>query len=313
MPGDASEAPPDSYSIANFAEVLFPCLDAVSPRRVLEIGAFRGAFTRDLLSWAADSGASVTAIEPAPPPELRALKEEHPELQLIELDSLSALAELSPADAVIIDGDHNYYTVSRELQAISEKAGDDTLPLIAFHDVCWPHARRDTYYVPERIPEEHRQPLARNARLAPGVTGLAEMGIPFPWAAQHEGGPRNGVLTAIEDFIEGHDELRLAVVPAFFGLGVLWDQREPWADAVRQIIEPWDSSPMLMRLEAERTARLVDRFRLERDEKRLEAQEQLLRQLLDSRAFALAERLSRVRQRGTPIFSRQQVRRVLGS
>ena len=34
--------------------------------------------------------------------------------------------------------------------------------------------------------------------------------------------------------------------------------------------------------------------------------------MLGSRAFAVAERLSRLNQRGRPVFSRQQVRRALG-
>jgi hypothetical protein len=42
------------------------------------------------------------------------------------------------------------------------------------------------------------------------------------------------------------------------------------------------------------------------------AQEELLRPMLDSRAFALAERLSRLHGRGTPVFSRRQLKRALG-
>jgi SAM-dependent methyltransferase len=41
-------------------------------------------------------------------------------------------------------------------------------------------------------------------------------------------------------------------------------------------------------------------------------QEKLLRAMLGSRAFAVAERLSRLHQRGRPVFSRQQIRRALG-
>ncbi len=133
------------------------------------------------------------------------------------------------ADAVIIDGDHNYYTVSEELRLIEESAREATLPLIALHDVCWPHARRDTYYAPERIPPEQRQPLARDAMVAPGEPGVASSGLRYAWAAEREGGPRNGVLTAIEDFMGEREGLRLALVPAYFGLGLLWAEEAPWA------------------------------------------------------------------------------------
>jgi Methyltransferase domain len=302
---DAPAGAPDAYSLANFGEIMFPCLEAISAQSVIEVGAYRGDFTRELLAWAKGAGAGVTAIEPEPPEQLLELAERHPGLELVREESHEALARIPLADAVIIDGDHNYYTLSEELRLIEERAGEGSLPLLLFHDVCWPHARRDTYYAPERIPEEHRQPLARDATIAPGEPGLAGAGLEYRWAAEREGGPANGVLTAIEDFIAGKDDLRLAVVPTFFGLGALWSERAPWADRVARIVEPWDSSPMLQRLEADRVAHIVDRVRLRR-------QEQLLRSLLDSRAFALAERLSRLRQRGAPVFSREQVRRVLG-
>jgi hypothetical protein len=206
---------------------------------------------------------------------------------------------------VIIDGDHNYYTLSEELRLIDESADGVGLPLLLFHDVCWPHARRDTYYQPDRIPEAHRQPLAHDVALAPHEPGTTSAGLHYPWAAQREGGPRNGVLTAIEDFVESRQGLRLATVPAFFGLGVLWPEDAPWAGAVAEIVEPWDRNPILARLEANRVAHMVDRVLMDQ-------QQALLRSFLHSRAFRWAERLSRLRQGGQPVFSRERVRQVLG-
>jgi hypothetical protein len=299
----ASEHP--DFSLANFAEIIFPCLDAVAPGSVVEVGAFQGDFTRELLAWARGSGAAITAIDPEPPPELLALSEAHPELDLIREPSHQALPRLPGADVVVIDGDHNHFTVSEELRLIADGAGAEPLPLILFHDVCWPHARRDSYYVPERIPAEHRQPLARDAFIAPGEPGVASAGLLFPVAAAREGGPRNGVLTAIEDFLSEREGLRLAIVPAFFGLGVLWPEAAPFAETIERIVGPFDRSPMLERMEADRVARIVDRARLEQ-------QEVLLRSFLNSRAFSMAERVSGLRQRGEPVFSRERVRRALG-
>ena len=297
--------PPSEYSLASHAGLLLPCLTAAAPATVIEIGAFRGELTRVLLGWAADAEVKVTAIEPEPTPELLELSDAHPELELARETSLEALRRLPPADALIIDGDHNHYTVSEELRLIAERAGGAPLPLIAFHDVGWPHARRDTYYAPERIPEQHRQPLARDALVAPGEPGLARAGLRFPWAASREGGPGNGVLTAIEDFIAGREQLQLALVPAFFGLGLLWERGAPWAGAMADLIAPWDRSPLLERLEADRLAHIVDRYRLDH-------QSTLLRALLNSRAFGVAEALSSVRQRGDPVVSKAQIRRLLG-
>lgn len=299
-----TEPLPDTFSLATLSEILLPCLDAASPESVVEIGAARGELTRELLAWAGDTGVSITAIEPDPPPELLALGEAHPELELVPEPSLEVLNRSAMPGAVIIDGDHNYYTVSEELRLIDERGSEGTLPLLVFHDVGWPHARRDTYYAPERIPPEHRQPLVRDAIVAPGEPGLASSGLRYAWAAEREGGARNGVLTAIEDFMDGRQGLRLAIVPAFFGLGVLWAESAPWADAVAEIVAPWDRNPVLERLEADRVDNIVDRVRLDH-------QRELLRALLRSRAFGLAERLSALRQGGDPVVSREDVRRVL--
>ena len=183
----------------------------------------------------------------------------------------------------------------------------------------WPHARRDSYSAPQRIPEEHRQPLARDIALVPWEAGVAAGGLPFDWAAETEGGPRNGVLTALEDFVGEGRGLRLAVVPAFFGFGAVWHEDAPWASAVASIVEPWDRNPLLERLEANRIVHLVERWRLAygiadaMPRWRLqEQQEALLRTMLDSGAFTWAERASRLRQRGRPAFSREQLREALG-
>src|SRR6185503_8611684 len=67
------------FSLANLAEIMFPCLDAVAPKVVLEIGAFRGELTRVLLEWAATGGVRVEAIDPDPQPELTELAKQHRE------------------------------------------------------------------------------------------------------------------------------------------------------------------------------------------------------------------------------------------
>jgi hypothetical protein len=314
---DPQESDPNQlgYSLANVSELLLACLDAAEAESVLEIGAYRGELTAQLLEWAAASRATVTAVEPEPPAELLQLSEARPELELLRETGEESLRRPGRADAIVIDGDHNYYTLSRELGLIADRAGGAETPLLLFHDLCWPHGRRDTYYDPQRIPAEQRQPLARNAGLAPGEPGLAENGLPFTWAAAREGGERNGTLTAIEDFMAGQEGMRLTVVPAFFGFGVLWHREAPWAAAVAAVAEPWDRHPVLARMEANRVAHLVANFgrarELERERARRAEQEELLYAMLGSSAFALAERLARLRARGRPTFSRERIRRAL--
>ncbi len=67
-------------SLVNVKEILRACLDARGARSVLEVGAYAGDLTRELLDWAADTGATVTAIDPEPMAELRAVANQHPEL-----------------------------------------------------------------------------------------------------------------------------------------------------------------------------------------------------------------------------------------
>jgi hypothetical protein len=307
-------------SLATVKELVLRLLDVVSTPSVVEVGAFRGELTAELLDWAAARGARVAAIDPAPAPELLDLARARPELELIRTTSLEALPRIALPDVVVIDGDHNYYTVSEELRLMREKAAGAAGPLLILHDVGWPLARRDTYHAPERVPEELRQPLSA----ASGLSSKPDFGgeRPFAYVAEREGGPCNGVLTAIEDFVDADPTLRLAVIPAFFGVGVVWDRRASWAAAVETVVAPWDQSPVIERLEADRVAHLLAEERQRREihelEQRLaqvrtraERQEQLLRTVLASRAFGLAERLSRVRHRDRSAISRRDVEDAL--
>jgi hypothetical protein len=222
---------------------------------------------------------------------------------------------------VIIDGDHNYHVVSEELRLIAERAPGAELPLLLFHDVAWPHGRRDDYFDPEQIPEERRHPVAGSSGgIFPGEPGLRADGLPYPRSAAREGGPENGVLTAAEDFVARDEELRLAVVPAFFGFGIVWHRGAPWAATVADLVDPWDGNPLLRRLEENRVyhlamshARQVQLWRLEQ---RLARRDGVLRRMLESSAFAVAERLSRIRVRlgiapAQSVISKHEIRRAL--
>ncbi len=309
-------------SMAHHAEVMLACLDAAGARSIVEVGAFAGDLTRVLVDWAADSGARIMAIDPSPQDGLVALADRHPELELVRETSLDALPRIALPDVAIIDGDHNYYTVSEELRLIGERASGTDLPLLLFHDVCWPHGRRDDYFDREHIPAEYRRPVAgeRNG-ISPADSGTRADGLPYHRSAAREGGPRNGVLTAVEDFVRQKPELRLVVVPAFFGFGAVWHRSAPYADQLRQILDPYDRHPLLERLEANRVQHIAAehalRVALWQAQERRSQQEQVLRRLLESSAFGLAERLSRLRVRagvapGQSVISRDEVRQALG-
>jgi hypothetical protein len=309
-------------SLAQMAEVMLPCLDAAGVRSIAEVGAFAGDLTRLLVAWAATAGAEVMAIDPSPQPGLEELAGEHPELTLIRKTSIEALPRIELPDAIVIDGDHNYYTVSEELRLIGERAPGPELPLLLFHDVRWPHGRRDDYFAADQIPPDARHPTAGDAGgIFPGEAGVRPGGLPYPRSAAQEGGAGNGVLTAIEDFVADRESVRLVVVPAFFGFGVAWPTERPWSGDLARILDPFDRHPMLERLEANRVghlarghSRLVELWELQR---RLARQEALLQRMLDSSAFSVAERLSRLRAGAgiateQSIVSKDEIRAALG-
>jgi len=202
--------------------VIRPILTTALPEVVVEVGAGGGAHTRRLAKFCSSHEIALHVIDPAPgfdPSELGGEVVFHKRL------SLDALPEVGPVDIALIDGDHNWYTVNHELkllQGMSQSAGQAT-PLAVCHDVCWPYGRRDLYYDPETIPVEYRHHWER-AGLVPGRSDLqADRGLnPDLANAIDEGGPRNGVLTAIEDFVETANEpLELTVLPVLHGLAVV--------------------------------------------------------------------------------------------
>jgi cephalosporin hydroxylase len=205
-----------------------PVLHAAGARRVVEIGALRGETTVRMLD-SLGGEAELHVIDPEPqfdPTEHeRAFAGRYHFHRGLSLD---VLPTLGPIDAALIDGDHNWYTVSNELRLLAEGARRHRtrLPVLVLHDVLWPYGRRDLYYAPERIPAEFRQPNAQ-AGINPGMKRLhRSKGLnPNHWNAEEEGGPRNGVMTALDDFIAEHPRpLRKLVIPIYFGLAIVVEE-----------------------------------------------------------------------------------------
>jgi Methyltransferase domain len=209
--------------------IVSPLLDASHARSVLEIGSGSGDHTRLLHEYCKPRGILLTVIDPEPSWDLVAWQREHADVVRLESSpSLDVLSSLGHHNAVLIDGDHNWYTVINELRtlAVTAKSAGKPFPLTILHDTGWPYGRRDMYHVPERIPAEFRWPHEKQ-RLFPDHPGYADKGVNASlYNADHEGGPRNGVLTAIQDFVAEHDgKLTLSLIEGMDGLGVLIDER----------------------------------------------------------------------------------------
>lgn len=242
------------HSLAEFRQLIFECLEAADARRIVEIGGEDGTFTRELLAWGSSRDADVVCIDPSPRAALAQLARDNDRLSLVRQPSVVALESLQPADAYLIDGDHNYFTVHQELQLIWKAASP---PVVFLHDVAWPCGRRDHYYNPDAIPPQARHDHTWDEGVVVGEPGVVPGG--FRGAGQFatalkEGGPGNGVLTAVEDFLRERPELSFHVIPAIFGLGVIFDLQTPYAERLTEILAPYSSNPLLQRLEDNRLA-----------------------------------------------------------
>ena len=115
-------------------------------------------------------------------------------------------------------------------------------------------------YAPDAIPAAFRHPYSYDGGCVPGQSDMVfQRGFRghghFAWAA-HEGGPRNGVLTAVEDFLEEQHrsgrELGFAEIPAVFGLGILFDLGAEWSGRVAETVLPYHDNKLLRMLEENR-------------------------------------------------------------
>jgi hypothetical protein len=253
--------------------VIRPILEAAQPDFVVEVGAGAGAHTRRLARFCREHAITLHIVDPAPRFEPSELGAEADGFVFHKARSLDVLPDVGPVDVALIDGDHNWYTVHNELQVLqrtARSAGRAT-PLVLCHDVCWPYGRRDAYYDPPAIPAEYRQPWER-AGILPEKSALAsDRGLNAQFAnAKREGGPRNGVMTAIEDFVEAAGEpLELTVLPELHGLAIIAPSSRLDADrGLRRLIARWgtakgraDLAPLV---EKERQRLLVANSQLKR-------------------------------------------------
>ncbi len=251
------------HSMSEFSDIILTGLAIADAREIVEIGAEFGGMSRQLAAHASSAGGRLTSVDPSAKPQFLEWVAANPHVRHVVEPSHVALDHLGPADAWVVDGDHNWFTVYHELHAIDRICRANDRPMLVFlHDIGWPCARRDLYYAPDQIPAEHRHRFAYDGGVVPGFGGLLPDGG-FRGNGQfacalHEGGPRNGVLTAIEDFLanlysEGRT-LAFAEIPAVFGLGVLFSEDAPWSEALGQHLLPYHDNALLAALERNRLA-----------------------------------------------------------
>jgi hypothetical protein len=205
-----------------------PALALQRPKNIVEIGVEKGNITRLVLDFVERTGATLHSIDPRPQISVEDWKHRYPEHHFVlhEVTSAEALPAINRFDAVLIDGDHNWFTVMSELRLLDKLSAErgHMFPLVFLHDIGWPYGRRDLYYNPDAIPPEKRHAFACKG-MWPGFFSLLERGgfNAHLCNAVLENTPKNGVLTAIEDFRnENPRPTRFLKIPGFFGLGILF-------------------------------------------------------------------------------------------
>lgn len=240
-------------SMTEFAPITLPVLNHLNPKRIAEIGASAGGHSKLLCEFLRPRQGELFSIDPMPQQMFIDFAAQNADVvRHIKQPSLQGIGSVKTADIWFIDGDHNWYTVFNELQQIEAHSAGQPY-LLFLHDVSWPCARRDMYYSPESIPAEFRKPYSSELGITLDQPASFAGGFKGPNWALEEGGPRNGVLTAVEDFMAvSQRKLHWLHVPAVLGLGVLVDTNHPAAKDIVEYYAPFHNNPLLQTLERDR-------------------------------------------------------------
>lgn len=237
--------------------IILPILQKINAEHVVEIGCDMGKNTRKILKYCINNGAKLSAIDPNPKFNVEEWKEQYGDVFYFYKElSLNALPLIKDYDAVLIDGDHNWYTVYNELKIIEKSYQHQNFPVIFLHDVSWPYGRRDLYYSPENIPEVFRQPY-KKLGILPNQSSLVEKGglNDHLYNAIYENNLKNGVLTAVEDFLkETNLQLCFKQVEGFHGLGIIYLENKELDLFINNLLK---NSNIPYLLEKERIASII--------------------------------------------------------
>lgn len=247
-------------SMTEFAPIVLPVLQSIKPQRIAEIGASAGGHSKMLADFLRPLQGRLFSIDPMPQQSfLDWVKMSGDVVTHIRQASLTGIAEVSRADVWFIDGDHNWYTVYHELLQIEAKAREHQSPLFMFlHDVSWPCARRDMYYNPQAIPAEYLHPYSSELGITLDNPHSFEGGFKGPNWALKEGGARNGILTAVEDFLAvSQTQFHWIHIPAVLGLGILIDKKHPHANEIADFYKPYNNNPLIATIEKDRVAKYL--------------------------------------------------------
>jgi hypothetical protein len=185
-----------------WSTVLAPVLDALRPASILDVGRDDAHVATLCARHAQRWEGKVLSLQPFSGESFEA------NLRIEAIGESSALREHMDVDLALIHGDANWWSVHWTLTALPSvpRRTGGPLPITLVHNAGPPHGRRDHYADPASIPANALHPH-----------GVRAGG----WQALEEGTPRNGVLTAVEDFVSSCEGLQMVFVPGLGGTVVV--------------------------------------------------------------------------------------------
>ena len=127
---------------------------------------------------------------------------------------INVLPNFKDYDAIFLNDDPNWYTVYNELKIIKDTNVE--FPLIFICHNIFPHKRRDSYVNPDIIPIKYRHNFSKE--LSHGNINIRD-GF---FHAIESNTPKNGVLTAIEDFLAENSSFNALDINFLNGLTILY-------------------------------------------------------------------------------------------
>jgi GT2 family glycosyltransferase/spore maturation protein CgeB len=276
--------------------VIKPCLQAIEAKKIVEIGSDRGIGTQNIIEYCKQVQGEAISVDPFPKYDYKEWEKEYEGLFKLYADlSLSRLPLLDNYDAILIDGDHNWYTVYNELKIVQKTFDGRGLPLIFIHDIDWPYGRRDLYYNPDNIPAAYRQAYAKKGVLPDQLNLVDEGGLnDHLYNAIYENNIKNGVFTAIEDFIKEYpkqEEIGFLHIAGIFGLGIIYNKHKH--KEIPVIIEGLHiTNSVRKRVEFERIKGLIENKELIKKNKQLAVQANALKEekrILEEKNYVLQQ------------------------
>ncbi|MEE0024321.1 hypothetical protein [Methanobrevibacter sp.] len=138
--------------------------------------------------------------------------------ECISENPLDSLQKLENYDAIFIDDDSNWYTVFNELNIISKT--NKEFPLVFICNNNFPNKRRDSYSNPKIIPNNFRQKYAEELPIYYNNEKII-INDGFFHACE-ENTPKNGVLTAIEDFLNENSHIGMIKINCIKEICILY-------------------------------------------------------------------------------------------